>query len=266
MPAALPLMPRLISRCLVPCLALCGLLLAGGARAEPLAEILSSGEQSAAAGQAAQAEVDRLATATRALLEEYKSVSRQIEGLGIHNARLERLHEDQQRRLAELELASAGALALQREIAPLLTRMIDSLEQFISLDLPFRLAERNARIVALRRGMESADTPVDMSFRDVLLAYRAELDYARHLGTYADTISVDGAAVGVQVLQVGRSVLLAQTPDATRGFRWDPSARGWVTLDDSYLEAVTQGVAIARGDQPPVLLRLPLPAPAEAGP
>ena len=86
MPAALPLMPRLISRCLVPCLALCGLLLAAGARAEPLAEILSSGEQSAAAGQAAQAEVDRLATATRALLEEYKSVSRQIEGLGIHNA------------------------------------------------------------------------------------------------------------------------------------------------------------------------------------
>lgn len=262
MPAALPPMPRLTSRCLM----LCVLLLAADARAEPLAEILSSGEQSAAAGQAAQAEVDRLATATRALLEEYKSVSRQIEGLGIHNARLERLHQDQQRRLAELDVASAGALALQREIAPLLTRMIDSLEQFIALDLPFRLAERNARIVALRRGMESADTPVDMSFRDVLLAYRAELDYARHLGAYADTISVDGAAVGVQVLQVGRSVLLAQTPDATRGFRWDPSSRGWVALDDSYLEAVAQGIAIARGDQPPVLLRLPLPAPAEAGP
>ncbi len=261
MPAALPLMSRLISRCLM----LCVLLLAAGPRAEPLAEILSSGEQSAAAGQAAQAEVDRLAEETRRLLEEYKSVGRQIEGLGIHNARLERLHQDQQRRLAELEVAGAGALALQREMAPLLTRMIDSLEQFISLDLPFRLAERNARIAALRRGMESADTPVDMSFRAVLLAYRTELDYALHLGTYADTISVDGAAVGVQVLQVGRSVLLAQTPDATRGFRWDRSARGWVMLDDSYLEAVAQGIAIARGDQPPVLLRLPLPAPAEAG-
>ena len=261
MPAALPLMSRLISRCLM----LCVLLLAAGPRAEPLAEILSSGEQSAAAGQAAQAEVDRLAEETRRLLEEYKSVGRQIEGLGIHNARLERLHQDQQRRLAELEVAGAGALALQREMAPLLTRMIDSLEQFISLDLPFRLAERNARIAALRRGMECADTPVDMSFRAVLLAYRTELDYALHLGTYADTISVDGAAVGVQVLQVGRSVLLAQTPDATRGFRWDRSARGWVMLDDSYLEAVAQGIAIARGDQPPVLLRLPLPAPAEAG-
>ena len=200
-------MSRLISRCLM----LCVLLLAAGPRAEPLAEILSSGEQSAAAGQAAQAEVDRLAEETRRFLEEYKSVGRQIEGLGIHNARLERLHQDQQRRLAELEVASAGALVLQREIAPLLTRMIDSLEQFISLDLPFRLAERNARIVALRRGMESADTPVDMSFRAVLIAYRAELDYARHLGTYADTISVDGVVVGVQVLQSIWTVALVQS-------------------------------------------------------
>ena len=266
MPAALLLMHALTSRRLWPCLALCALFSAPALRAEPVAEILSTGAQSAAAGQAAQAEVDRLATETRALLEDYTAITRQIEGLGIHNARLERQYADQQRRLADIDAAATGALALQREIAPLLVRMVDSLEQFIALDLPFRLPERNARVAALRRALESADTPLDIAFRGVMLAYRAELEYARHMGAYPDTITVAGEPRGVQVLHVGRSLLLARTPDGSGNFRWDPSVHAWTPLDAGYDDAIARGVAMALGEQPPALLRLPLPAATEAAP
>lgn len=240
-------------------------ILAGAAlaRAEPVGEILSTGAQSAEAGKAAQAEVDRLASETRALLDEYAAITRQIEGLGIHNARLERQYTDQQRRLADLDAAASGALDLQREIAPLLVRMVDSLEQFITLDLPFRLPERKARIASLRQTLDSAATPVDIAFRDVLLAYRAELDYARHLGSYPDTITVGGGTRGVQVLHVGRSALLARTPDGSGNFRWDPATHAWVVLEGGYDAAIARGIAIATGDSAPVLLQLPLPAAAE---
>lgn len=256
-----------MSRRLWPCLALCGLLGAPVLRAEqPVADILTTGAQSAEAGQAAQAEVDALATETRALLDEYTAITRQIEGLGIHNARLDAQYQDQQRRLADLEAAANGALALQRELAPLLVRMVDSLEQFVALDLPFRLPERKARILALRSALDSADTPIDIAFRDVLLAYRAELEYARHLGSYADTITVAGAPRGVQVLQVGRTALLARTPDGSGTFRWDAAAHAWTPLDADYDAAIAEGIAIAAGEGAPALLRLPLPAAAEAQP
>lgn len=247
-----------------PCLALAGLLGAPSLRADqPVTEILSAGAESAEAAQAAQAEVDRLATESRSLLDEYTAITRQIEGLGIHNARLEKQYEDQQRRLADLDTAANGALALQREIAPLLVRMVDALDQFIALDLPFRLPERKARVAALRSALDSADTAVDVAFRDVLLAYRAELDYARHLGSYADTISVDDEQRGVQVLHVGRTVLLARTPDGSANFRWDPEVRAWTPLDGDYDEAIARGITIALDETAPVLLRLPLPAAAE---
>jgi hypothetical protein len=144
--------------------------------------------------------------------------------------------------------------------------MVDSLEQFITLDLPFRLSERKARVAALRRALESADTPIDIAFRDVLLAYRAELDYARHIGTYHDTITVNGQPRGVQVLQVGRSLLLARTPDGSADFRWDADVHAWTPLEDGYDADIARGIAMAAAEAPPALLRLPLPAVAEAKP
>jgi hypothetical protein len=267
LPAAPLLMHALMSPRLWPFLALYALLGTPMLHAaEPVSDILSTGAQSAEAGQAAQAEVDRLATETSTLVDEYTAITRQIEGLGIHNARLERQFEDQQKRLADLDAAAEGALVLQREIAPLLQRMVDSLEQFVTLDLPFRLPERKARVAALRHALESADTPIDIAFRDVLLAYRAELDYARHIGTYSDTITVNGQPRGVQVLHVGRSLLLARTPDGSADFRWDPDVNAWALLESGYDADIARGIAMAGAEAPPALLRLPLPAVAETKP
>ena len=56
----------------------------------------------------------------------------------------------QQARLADLERSLAELTGLQREVLPLLGSMLDALDRFVDLDLPFRRAERKARVAALR--------------------------------------------------------------------------------------------------------------------
>lgn len=252
-----------ISRRFRPLAALLLVLATAAARSEEtLSGILDTGAESARAGQEAQARIDALAAETGSLLAEYRTLSRQLDGLALHNARLERQYEDQQRRLAGIAAASEGAVALQREIAPLLVRMIDSLEQFVALDLPFRLEERRARIAALREALERSDTPLDAAFGAVLEAYRTELDYAAAIGSWTETITIDGESRTADLLHLGRSLLLAQTPDQQRSLRWDPATAAWVALDDDYAGALHDAIRTARGEIAPRVLRLPFPAAA----
>ena len=67
-------------------------------------------------------------------------------------------------------------------------RMIDGVEQFVELDLPFLLKERRARVSRLRDMMDRADVAVSEKFSQVLRAYQIENDYGRTLEAYSDTI------------------------------------------------------------------------------
>jgi hypothetical protein len=252
-----------LSRRFRPLAALLLVLVAADLRSDDaLTGILDTGAESAQAGQAAQERIDALAAETSALLAEYRTLSRQLDGLALHNARLERQYEDQQRRLAGIAAASEGAVALQREITPLLVRMIDSLEQFVALDLPFRLEERRARIAALREALGRSDTPLDAAFGAVLAAYRSELDYATAIGSWTEAVEIDGESRTADLLHVGRSLLLAQTADQQKSLRWDPATAGWVALDDDYAGALRDAIRSARGELAPRMLRLPFPAAA----
>ena len=49
-------------------------------------------------------------------------------------------------------------------------RMIDGVEQFVELDLPFLLKERRARVSRLRDMMDRADVAVSEKFSQVLMS------------------------------------------------------------------------------------------------
>lgn len=248
-------------------LALVVLLGAGVAAAEPLEDIIESGARSVQGGQQAQAGIDRLHEDTLALADEYRALRRQIDGLAAYNARLERQTANQQQRLAEIDQASSEAAVLAREMVPLLLRMIDSLDTFVGLDKPFRLAERKARIAALRAGLDRAEVSLAASFSAVLDAYLMELGYGDGLSVHAAEIETADARRTVDVLQVGRLALFAQSEDGSISWMWDEGAHAWEPVTDgASAEAVRQGIRMARGEQPPRLLRLPLPAPTESVP
>ena len=70
--------------------------IAGAQTIDPIVEV---GKQRTAAAKASQAKIDRLADETASLLTDYKTVMKQVDGLKVYNARLERQIANQEKRI-----------------------------------------------------------------------------------------------------------------------------------------------------------------------
>lgn len=238
-----------------------------GAGAATLNDIYQVAERLNDQARQSQARIDALTEETRALLNEYKTVLKEIEGLQVYNTQLERQIANQEKEMEQLTVSIDEVTVIERQITPLMLRMIDGLEQFVDLDLPFLEEERAERIQELRGIMDRADVSVSEKFSQILRAYQIENDYGRTMEAYQDTINVDGAERQVDILKVGRIALVYQSPDgAVTGF-YNPSTSQWEGLGDSYNTPVRNGIRMARKQLSVDMLILPLEGPESvAGP
>ena len=213
--------------------------------------------------QASQDEIDGIVSETRALAEEYRAVLKEVEGLEVYNTLLDRQIEDQETELSNLRTSIDEVQVIERQILPLLTRMVDGLEQFVALDVPFLLEERMGRVTRNRELLEQANVTAAEKFRVVMEAWQIENDYARTISTYTDEVEIDGVAREVDVLQIGRVALLYQTPDGAQSGAWDQRARQWVPVGNEYRNSIRQGISLALNQLAPTLLLLPMAPPEE---
>lgn len=227
--------------------------------------VMSAGSDKVAAAQASQGRVDQLADQTYDLLQDFKSVNKQIEGLRVYNAQLEAQVNNQKQTMKDLEESIENATIMERQITPLTIKMIDSLEQFIGLDMPFLIDERQERIAKLRENIERSDLSSAEKFRQVLEAYQIETEYGQKIDTYKELIDTGNGDREVDVLRVGRVALIYQTADQTETGAWDKDAGGWVELDSGkYRSAIAQGIRIAKKQASIDIMKLPIPAPEAA--
>ncbi|MEH6583659.1 MAG: DUF3450 domain-containing protein [Halioglobus sp.] len=230
--------------------------------ANTLEDILEVGESKNQAAKKSQVKIDRLADETRDLLGDYKTVVKQVDGLKVYNARLQRQIENQQKRVVKIDASISQVTIIQRQMTPLVIRMIDGLEQFVELDVPFALEERMQRIGFLRSSLDRADVSVSEKFRGVLEAYNIELQYGRGMDTYRDSIDLAGTQREVDFLRVGRVALVYQTTDGTISGAWDKSTGAWVDLPSGeYDAAIRKGIRIAKKQATIELLNMPVSAP-----
>jgi hypothetical protein len=235
------------------------------AQADTLDNILDVGEAKTKAAQKSQVKIDKLADQTRDLFQDWKTVNKQIEGLRVYNARLQKQIDNQIRRVGDIENSIQQVTVIQRQMTPLVIRMIDGLEKFVALDVPFHMAERNQRIEFLRSNLDRSDVTVAEKFRQVLEAYKIENEYGRKIDAYKGTIEIDGVERDVNFFRVGRIALLYQTTDTELSGAWDQDARDWVDLDrGAYRNAIMKGLRIARKEASIDVLNLPIPAPEAA--
>lgn len=231
-------------------------------QASTLDSILKVGEDKNSAARKSQAKVDRLADETRDLLSDFKTVMKQVDGLVVYNDRLQRQIENQLQRIGNIEESIEQVTIVQRQMTPLVIRMIDGLEQFIELDVPFNKAERMQRVAFLRSNLDRADVSVAEKFRQVLEAYNIELQYGRGIQTYRDTIDVGGAPRDVDFLRIGRVALVYQSTDGAVSGAWDKSSGSWVDLPaGEYNAAIRKGIRIANKQATIELLNMPVSAP-----
>ncbi len=239
--------------------------LAGGVaavQANTLDSVLEVGEARNEAARKSQQKIDRLADETRDLLSDYKSVMKQVDGLKVYNARLQRQIDNQMARIADIEESINEVTVIQRQMTPLVIRMIDGLEQFIELDVPFNLEERRERIAFLRSNVDRSDLTVAEKFRQVLEAYNIELQYGRGFDSYSDAIDINGTTRDVDFLRIGRLALVYQTTDGTESGVWNNETRSWEPLDSGdYANAIRKGVRIAKRQATIELLNMPVAAP-----
>ena len=231
-------------------------------QATTLESILEVGEAKNSAAKKSQVKIDRLADETRDLLGEYKTVVKQVDGLKVYNGRLQRQIDNQQKRVLEIDASISQVTVIQRQMTPLVIRMIDGLEQFVELDVPFAKEERVQRIGFLRSNLDRADVSVAEKFRGVLEAYNIELQYGRGMDTYRGSIDLGGTEREVDFLRIGRVALVYQTTDGAISGAWDKSGRAWMDLPSGeYDAAIRKGIRIAKKQATIELLNMPIPAP-----
>ena len=253
---------RLKTVLLAACVAGGALGVAATSFATSIDDILDVGKQRTADAKTSQAKIDRLADETRDLLSDYKTVMKQVDGLRVYNARLERQIANQERRISDIDVSIAEAAVIQRQIPPLVGRMLDGLEQFINLDMPFDLDTRLGNIEAVRSNLDRSDVTSAEAFRQVLELYSIELQYGRGIESYPDTISVNGVEREVDILRVGRVSLVYQTKDGAETGAWNTKTQSWESLSaGDYASAVRKGVRIAKKQATIELLNMPVAAP-----
>ena len=235
------------------------------APAETLQATMQTQTQIDQAAQRSQNTVNRIADQTQTLLGDYLLTSQQVDRLRVYNTQLEKLIFDQEEIMRRIEQELKDVEVVEKEILPLMIRMVDSLGAFVELDLPFNLEERRNRVAILRDMMDSSDVTVSEKYRRIMESYMIETDFGKSIEATRGTLDLgDGNPRQVDFLRVGRILLAYQSLDRSDTGFWDKASASWQSLDASYRRPITQGIRIARKQAAPDLLELPIPAPETA--
>jgi uncharacterized protein DUF3450 len=210
-----------------------------------------------------QQKVDRLADEIQSKLQQFKSVNKETDGLKIYNAQMNRQIENQLLEMTRLSESMDQVTVIERQITPLMLRMISGLEEFVKLDVPFLPEERQNRLTQLNEMMDRADVAVSEKFRRVLEAYQVEVDYGRTIESYAGNAEVNGQQQEVNYLRIGRVALVFQSRDKQNMGIWDDKAKEWKPLDSSYRSQISKGLRMAKKQLAPDMIIVPIAA-AEA--
>jgi len=210
-----------------------------------------------------QQRIEQLDDATRQALQRYRQAIEQRQQLAEYNERLTDMVSAQAEELEALEAQLASIEDTQRELLPLMQRMYASLELFVGLDLPFLMEERSERLAQLDELLKSPAASVAEKYRRLVEAYQIESDYGRTLESWRGTLGEGEQVRVVNFLRLGRVMLFYQSLDGREQGYWNTASASWEPLGDSYRRTLEQGLSIARQQQTPVMLRLPLPPVAE---
>jgi hypothetical protein len=238
----------------------------GSVFAQTVDQVLQADLQRLNLAQASQQRVNEVVEGARTLGDQYRGINKEIDGLRVYNRLMTAQTDGQRATLADIALSMDQVEVVNRQIFPLMERMIDGLEQSIALDVPFLMDERNGRVETLKELMGRSDVTVAEKFRKVLEAYQIEMDYGTSSEWYRETLEVEGVQGSREynMLRVGRVGLYFQSDDAQVTGYYDPGQNGFVR-DNGYRSEIRKGVRMARQLIAPELILVPVRAAESVG-
>ncbi|MCF8059721.1 MAG: DUF3450 domain-containing protein, partial [Bacteriovoracaceae bacterium] len=148
-------------------------------------------------------------------------------------------------------------------IVPLMVSMVENMDKFVSLDVPFLPEERSKRINDLNGLLSRADISTSEKFRQILEAYQIENEYGRTIEAYRGIKEKDGKEMTVDYLRVGRVALMYQSLDGKEAAVWNSTSKAWEELGSEYKKSIQSGIKMARKQAAPQLVKLPIAAAGE---
>jgi len=228
------------------------------ASADALTELQKAEASTFKASKKSQSKINNIYEQTIELLGEYRLTVSEYETLSQYNDHIQLMVDDQLANIKSLEDQIAGIEKTKQGIVPLMYKMIDTLDKFIELDIPVHYEARKERVATLRDLLGASDVSVSEQFRMVLEAYAIESDYGTFFQAYQGELDLGDRTITADFVHMGRVALVAQSLDMKNVWVWDNETRGWEALDDEYLKPIKDAIAMARGQLPKNLTKLPI--------
>jgi len=236
----------------------CGLSLNAFAQSTDVQDVVKAGQKINQSADKSQKKIDQISDQIQSKLQQFKTVNKEIDGLNVYNGQMQKQIDNQLAELSDIANSMEQVSIIERQISPLMARMISTLESFVALDVPFLPEERAQRIESLNSMMERADIAVSEKFRRVLEAYQIEVDYGRTIEAYNGLIDVNGQEQNVEFLRIGRISFLYKTRDGSSLALWNQETKAWDELPASYRSDVNKALRIARKQLAPDLVVVPV--------
>ncbi|MGI9438975.1 MAG: DUF3450 domain-containing protein [Parvibaculales bacterium] len=226
--------------------------------AQSLRDITETAQSATADGVASQTRIDKLDDETDQLTLEYRAALKQLAALREYNKQLEKLIDGQKTEMVSVRQQIDDVTNVDRTIMPLMFRMIEALEQFVKLDVPFLADARKARVANLRALMDRSDANPAEKYRKILEAYEIENEYGRTIEAYEGEMDINGEARMVAFLRIGRVALIYQTLDGAESGAWDKNQSQFIDLDGDFDGELRSALRIAKQQAAPDLLVVPV--------
>ncbi len=113
--------------------------------AQDMESVLEVGRENQKLSAVSQVNIDATERKADKIVNEWKAVAKQVEGLILYNKQKTIQIQAQLDLMDKLDEQLVQVVVMQRQIPPLAQRMLESLETFIGLDTPFRKEERQEK-------------------------------------------------------------------------------------------------------------------------
>jgi len=231
----------------------------GSVFAQSVDQVLQADQRRLTLAQQSQERINSIVSGTRSLEDQYRAINKEIDGLRVYNRLMGAQTDGQQASLEDIALSMDQVDVINRQIFPLMTRMIEGLERSVALDVPFLMEERTKRVDDLEDLLERSDVTVSEKFRKVMEAYQIENDYGNTSETYTQVLTFGEDTRSYNILRIGRVGLYFQSDDADITGRWNNTDREWVR-DDSARAEIRKGLSIAKQIIAPEIIVIPVSA------
>jgi hypothetical protein len=209
-----------------------------------------------------QSEINKLRDRTQDAAGRYAQAVADAESLERYNKQLQEQVRSQEAEIASIEKQLSEIETTNREVQPLMQQMVDTLAQFVALDVPFLLDVRTNRVQNLKDLMPRADVTISEKYRLILDAYQIELEYGRTMSSYQGRLGKGADARTVEFVQLGRVSLMYRTIDGSESGYYDATKKDWVR-DDSYKDSIDLALRVVSRATGAELLTVPVQAPQE---